>query len=117
MDLFEPNSNWLKLPFSFVANVGGLMGLCIGFSFVSVVELVCFMCKSNKWMVCRRLRCRQPIKPFAKSSKGGGGKKQGKGVATGDGAKSRPKVHLTRSPLMSWTFDAPKVIFHARGTS
>ena len=85
-------------PCSFVANVGGLMGLCIGFSFVSVVELVCFMCKSNKWMVCRRLRCRQPIKPFAKGSKGG--KKQGRGVATRDGEK----VDLRRcSPLMSWT--------------
>ena len=58
---------------SFVANVGGLMGLCIGFSFVSVVELVCFMCKSNKWIVCRRLRQRPAIKPFSKK-----GKKQGR---------------------------------------
>ena len=58
-----------------MANVGGLMGLCIGFSFVSVVELVCFMCKSNKWIVCRQWR-RAPaaaIKPFAKR-----GKKQGR---------------------------------------
>jgi hypothetical protein len=34
---------------SFVANVGGLLGLCMGFSFVSVVELICFIFKSKRW--------------------------------------------------------------------
>ena len=32
---------------SFVANVGGLLGLCMGFSLVSVVEMVYFVIKEK----------------------------------------------------------------------
>ena len=45
---------------SFVANVGGLLGLCMGFSLVSVAEILYFGCKRQPpWdTLCNRLRFR-----------------------------------------------------------
>ena len=37
---------------SFVANVGGLLGLCMGFSLVSVVEMVYFVIKEKIVVTC-----------------------------------------------------------------
>ena len=37
---------------SFVANVGGLLGLCMGFSLVSVVEMVYFVIKEKICSIC-----------------------------------------------------------------
>ncbi len=39
---------------SFVANVGGLLGLCMGFSLVSVAEILYYMFKRQTMVACRR---------------------------------------------------------------
>ncbi len=39
---------------SFVANVGGLLGLCMGFSLVSVAEILYYMFKRQTLVACRR---------------------------------------------------------------
>ena len=40
---------------SFVANVGGLLGLCMGFSLVSVVEILYFGIKEKLFGIIRRI--------------------------------------------------------------
>ena len=40
---------------SFVANVGGLLGLCMGFSLVSVVEILYFSIKEKLFGIIRRI--------------------------------------------------------------
>ncbi len=39
---------------SFVANVGGLLGLCMGFSLVSVAEIIYYMFKRQTMVACQR---------------------------------------------------------------
>ena len=41
---------------SFVANVGGLLGLCMGFSLVSAAEIVYFCCKRKTSMGHTRIK-------------------------------------------------------------
>ena len=44
---------------TFIANSGGLLGLCIGFSFMSGIEIIfyfCYFCRFFKQKICRKTR-------------------------------------------------------------
>ena len=85
---------------SFIANVGGLLGLCMGFSLVSVAEILYFVCKR------RNFCCTLPRFCYSKSKNNGGesywsrvmGKNPTDG-AQGDGIDSVENISMETTAL------------------
>ena len=86
---------------SFIANVGGLLGLCMGFSLVSVAEILYFVCKRNN--VC----CTLPRFCHKKSKKNNGesywsrvvGKKSSTDAHDQDGIDSVENISMETTAL------------------
>ena len=39
---------------TYIANSGGLLGLCLGFSFMSGIEIIFFLC-AHRWFSCTEI--------------------------------------------------------------
>jgi len=86
---------------SFIANVGGLLGLCMGFSLVSVAEILYFVCKR------RNFCCTLPRFCYSKSKNNGGGESYWSRVmgknptdgAQGDGIDSVENISMETTAL------------------